>query len=323
MGRLVRQGSKLIYPTPNQFVTCRQPHFRKTRKLMASTQPVNLDPRHSTTRRLFSNATAAKMAPRRTGSFAHDDMQSEGGLRVQGLIKQSGEKLPLISIITVVYNGASELARTIESVLRLDYDNIEYIVVDGNSNDGTCEVLRHYETAIDYWCSEPDSGIYDAMNKGIELATGDFVYHLNIGDRVLRIPIEALIKLPASGVCLACRVQLGSGLIFSSASGMNLRYRNTIHHQGCFYRRSPQFRYSTTYKVFSDFDLNQRLKKSGRVIAVSSVIVAEHDSGGASHQRSHFSEVFQIVNTNYGPLWVAVCFLYFKLSGLRHRIGLA
>ena len=289
---------------------------------MASTQPVTLDTRHSTTRRLFANATATEMAPRRIGSLAHDDVQSEGGLRVQGLIKRSGEMLPLISIITVVYNGAYELARTIESVLRLDYDNIEYIIVDGNSKDGTCEVLRHYEAAVDYWCSEPDSGIYYAMNKGIELATGDFVYHLNIGDRILEIPIEALIKLPTSDACLACRVQLEDGLVFNSASGLGLRYHNTIHHQGCFYRRDPQFRYSTTYKVFSDFDLNQRLKKSGRAIGVSSVIVAEHDSGGASHQRSHFSEVYKIVNTNYGPLWVAVCFLYFKLSGLRHRIGL-
>lgn len=289
---------------------------------MLPAQPLKLDPRHSTTRRLFINAKFAETALGPSPRPAHDDVRNEGGLRLKGLIKRSGEKLPLISIITVVYNGASELASTIESVLRLNYDNIEYIIIDGNSTDGTCELVGRYDRVVDYWRSEPDSGIYDAMNKGIALATGDFVYHLNIGDRIIEIPIEDLIKLPTSAACLACRVQLGNDLVFDSASGISLRYRNTIHHQGCFYRRGPQVRYSTDYKVFSDFDLNQRLKKSGQLIATSAVIVAEHDKGGASHQRSSFREVFRIVNRNYGPLWVAVCFLYFKLSGLRQRLGL-
>lgn len=263
-----------------------------------------------------------KSASRHAPRDSSDDVTSEGGLRLQGFAKQSSEKLPLVSIITVVYNGVSELGSTIDSVLRLDYDNIEYIIVDGNSKDGTRDLIRRYEGAVDYWVSESDNGIYDAMNKGIALSTGDFVYHLNIGDRILAIPAEALIGLPASTACLACSVQLGNGQVFDSTSGIGLRYHNTIHHQGCFYRRGPQIRYSTDYKVFSDFDLNQRLKKSGLAIATSSVIVAEHDRGGASHQRSDFGEVFRIVNRNYGPLWVAVCFLYFKLSGLRHRMGL-
>ena len=289
---------------------------------MVPAQHVELDPRNSTTRRLFANATVTEATLGHTPSRAHNDLRNEGGLRLQGLVKRSGEQLPLVSIITVVYNGASELARTIESVLGLDYDNIEYIIIDGGSNDGTCELIRRYEQVVDYWCSESDGGIYDAMNKGIELATGDFVYHLNIGDRVLEIPAKDLVKLPTTAACVACSVQLGNGLVFDSATGISLRYRNTIHHQGCFYRRDPQIRYSADYKVFSDFDLNQRLKRSGQFIATSSVIVAEHDAGGASHQRSSFDEVFRIVNRNYGPLWVAVCFLYFKLSGLRQRLGL-
>lgn len=289
---------------------------------MDSAQQVELDARHSTTRRLFPNATTTEVALRHTPSLAHNDLRNKGGLRLQGLVKRSDDQLPLVSIITVVYNGASELATTIESVLGLDYDNIEYIIIDGGSKDGTCELVRHYEQFVDYWCSESDSGIYDAMNKGIELATGDFVYHLNIGDRILEIPIKDLVKLPTGAACVACSVQLENGLVFDSAKGISLRYRNTIHHQGCFYRRGPQVRYSTDYKVFSDFDLNQRLKRSGQFIATSSVVVAEHDAGGASHQRSSFDEVFRIVHRNYGPLWVAVCFLYFKISGLRQRLGL-
>ena len=262
-----------------------------------------------------------KSASRHAPRDSSDDVTSEGGLRLQGFAKQSSEKLPLVSIITVVYNGVSELGSTIDSVLRLDYDNIEYIIVDGNSKDGTRDLIRRYEGAVDYWVSESDNGIYDAMNKGIALSTGDFVYHLNIGDRILAIPAMALIALPASAACLACSVQLANGQVFDSASGIGLRYHNTIHHQGCFYRRGPQIRYSTQYRVFSDFDLNQRLLKAGRDMITSSEIVAEHAQGGVSHQSSRFNEVFRIVNTNYGPLWVAVSFLYFKLSGLRSRLG--
>jgi hypothetical protein len=99
-----------------------------------------------------------------------------------------------------------------------------------------------------------------------------------------------------------------------------LRYHNTIHHQSCFYRRGPQIRYDCEYRVFSDFDLNQRLVKEGREISVSPEIVAEHDQGGASHQRTRFGEVFRIVNRNYGPFWVIISFLYFKISGFRYRL---
>src|SRR5450432_3085742 len=95
---------------------------------------------------------------------------------------------PLVSVVTVVYNGAAQLRSTIESVLGQKRDDIEYIIVDGGSTDGTIDILRGLDDRIDYWISEPDAGIYDAMNKGIHLARGKFVHHLNIGDRLLRIP---------------------------------------------------------------------------------------------------------------------------------------
>ena len=277
---------------------------------------------HSTTRRLFAHASSITATALGTIGRLAAGASGEGGLRLQGLRKRSDDKLPVVSIVTVVYNGVDELTSTIESVLSLEYDNIEYIIVDGNSKDGTLELIRSYESVIDYWRSEPDSGIYDAMNKGVEFATGDFVYHLNIGDRILEIPIDALVQLPSDAACLACAVRLDGGQVFAPSGGISLRYHNTIHHQGCFYRRGSQIRYSTQYKVFSDFDLNQRLKKSGQIIATSSVIVAEHDRGGASHQRSKFGEVFKIIRSNYGLFWVVVCFLYFKFSGIRARLGL-
>jgi glycosyltransferase involved in cell wall biosynthesis len=90
---------------------------------------------------------------------------------------------PKVSIITVVYNGIEFLEETIKSVISQTYPNIEYIIVDGGSKDGTLDIIKKYEEHITKWISEPDKGIYDAMNKGIDLATGDWQNFLNAGDR--------------------------------------------------------------------------------------------------------------------------------------------
>ena len=81
-----------------------------------------------------------------------------------------------ISIITVVYHAADTIEQTIRSVVEQDYPNIEYIIIDGGSTDGTLDVIKKYEDRIAYWVSEPDKGIYDAMNKGLSAATGDYSY---------------------------------------------------------------------------------------------------------------------------------------------------
>ncbi len=95
------------------------------------------------------------------------------------------KKAPItISIITIVYNGADLLEETIISVLNQTYPHIEYIVVDGASNDGTLDLIHQYEDRLSKWISEKDNGLYDAMNKGIDLASGDFIWFMNCGDHV-------------------------------------------------------------------------------------------------------------------------------------------
>jgi len=89
---------------------------------------------------------------------------------------------PLISIITVVYNGKAFLEQTIQSVISQSYKNIEYIIIDGGSTDGTVDIVKKYEDNIDYWISEKDDGIYDAMNKGIFKASGEFTAFINADD---------------------------------------------------------------------------------------------------------------------------------------------
>lgn len=91
-------------------------------------------------------------------------------------------KQPKISIITVVYNARDALEKTLESVVRQDYTNKESIIIDGGSKDGTQEVIKKYENIVSFWVSEPDKGIYDAMNKGLSHAKGDYVTFLNAGD---------------------------------------------------------------------------------------------------------------------------------------------
>lgn len=94
-----------------------------------------------------------------------------------------GDNGTYISLITVAYNSARTIEATIRSVASQGYDNYEYIVIDGGSTDGTVDILRRHESEIDLWISEPDGGIYDAMNKGIALAHGDVVGILNSDDR--------------------------------------------------------------------------------------------------------------------------------------------
>ena len=87
-----------------------------------------------------------------------------------------------ISVITVVYNDAKNIRQTMESFFSQTWEEKEYIVVDGGSTDGTAEIIKEYADRLAWWCSEKDKGIYDAMNKGIQHATGDWINILNCGD---------------------------------------------------------------------------------------------------------------------------------------------
>lgn len=108
--------------------------------------------------------------------------QGCGGKRTKGGFRISSENSPLITVVTVVYNGIENLEQTIQSVLAQTYPNIEYLIIDGGSKDGTLQILEKYNDSIDYWVSEPDGGIYNAMNKGTALATGEYIAFLNADD---------------------------------------------------------------------------------------------------------------------------------------------
>ena len=108
--------------------------------------------------------------------------KKEGGLRLNGKFKSGSEHSPLITIITSVLNGAKTIESSIKSVIDQTYPNIEYIVIDAVSKDRTIDILEENSSCIDYWISEPDKGIYDAWNKGVALASGEWVLFLGADD---------------------------------------------------------------------------------------------------------------------------------------------
>lgn len=245
----------------------------------------------------------------------------EGGSRSKN---GTDKAQPLVSIITVVFRARNELHYLIESVLCLKNENTEFIVIDGGSEDGTCELLREYESEIDYWVSEPDCGIYDAMNKGIAAARGEFIFHLNAGDRLLCIPTSELkAASDHSADAAAFRVLITGSGEFRPSYTLLLRFNNTLHHQGTFFRRQSLPLYNTKYKVFADFDVNQKLALRGARVDIFDTVVASHATDGVSNipNRATNAEFFRIIANNYGITHVPIAWVLCKWRGLISRLS--
>lgn len=186
----------------------------------------------------------------------------EGGLRTKGIVKKSCNNEKIITIITVVLNGEKYLEQTIQSVINQTYKNIEYIIIDGGSNDATTNILLKYEDEIDYWISEPDKGIYDAMNKGISLANGSWILFLGSDDCLFNAKtIENLLSENNNDseiMLIYGKVLYKNGIYFKSKFNWKSLVRNPIHHQGAIYNSIlfRKFRYNILYKIYADYELN-------------------------------------------------------------------
>lgn len=169
-----------------------------------------------------------------------------------------------ISVITINYNDKIGLSKTIESVLNQTCENFEYIIIDGGSTDGSKELIEQYSKKIDYWVSEPDTGVFNAMNKGIKAATGDFVIFMNGGDcfnnsTVLK-EVEPLLDDNFD-------IYYGNNFKQSQNSkrlktypeklNFSFFYTSSINHQSTFIRKSlfsEHFYYNENYKIASDWE---------------------------------------------------------------------
>lgn len=227
-------------------------------------------------------------------------------------------KQPFVSIITVVYNAEKTIEKTILSVTNQKPKLVEYIIIDGGSTDGTLEIIKKHKNGIDYWISEKDNGIYDAMNKGISIAKGRYINFINSGDLLLKLPIIDTV-LPSD--ILAYPVMLSNSKIFLPYWGKGIKTHNTLPHQGCFYKKCDDLKFNVKYKVFADFALNQQyFKKNKEIKTFNSPVVAIHDINGISHDKKFAKEIFIVVNDNFGFCAKIKSWLYFKFEGLKKRI---
>jgi len=177
--------------------------------------------------------------------------------------------MPKISIITVCYNSAATIEKTINSVISQDYSNVEYIIIDGNSSDETQNIIRKYEDKIAYWVSEPDKGIYDAMNKGMQHATGDLIEFLNsddwFEDGALKNVADAWHREKADVYFGDYYFVFVDGTREHKHVSMGdcekLPYEMKLNHQAIFIKRDVILRYpfNLAYRIAADYDQLQRL----------------------------------------------------------------
>jgi len=167
-------------------------------------------------------------------------------------------KNPRITVVTVCYNAVSTIEKTILSVINQTYDNIEYIVVDGASTDGTVDIIKKYDERIAKWVNEPDKGIYDAMNKGISLATGDWINFMNAGDEFVN---NEVIQSFSSCIIDNCSVYYGDAIhrykfgerIVKSRPLKDIYKSMVFSHQSCFVKSNIFF--NTKYRYAADYDM--------------------------------------------------------------------
>lgn len=218
-----------------------------------------LDPAWSTTRRV------AKITP------AKAPAESCGGLRLRGYGKRGSMGLPLVTVVTVVRNERKALVDTLASVWDQSYPNLELVVVDGASTDGTPEYLRSAGDRIDLWISAPDNGIFDAMNKGVRLASGDWVIFLNAGDSFyLPLTVEKVMcRIPAHAELVYGHTYFLGGDFFGivPAWPLNQLWRTMVFtHQSLLTRREYLLNhpFDTRFRICADFNLIYNAYMEGR-----------------------------------------------------------
>lgn len=241
-----------------------------------------------------------------------------------------GEK-PTISVITVCYNAAKELEKTIASVRCQTYPHLQYIVVDGESTDATPQLLERQKADIDIILSEPDRGIYDAMNKGIDLATGDYLCFMNAGDVFHRE--DTLQKVFD---------QIGSdrpGVIFGDTdivdeSGKFIRRRRLsppevltagsfrkgmlVCHQSFYARRDLAPHYDLSYRLSADVDWCIKILRRSTHNHNTHLTLTDYLSEGATtkHHRASLMERFAIMRKHYGLISTVWSHLYFVMRAI-------
>jgi glycosyltransferase involved in cell wall biosynthesis len=233
------------------------------------------------------------------------------------------------SIITVTYNAARWIERTMASVLAQTYSHIEYIIVDGGSADGTVDIIRHHQSNIK-WSSEPDKGLYDAMNKGLQRATGDYVWFLNAGDTLHSPDTVARLAEQASRCQpLPCIVYGETDIIDDAGSFIahrrlksprrltwrSFRMGMLVCHQSFVVRRDVALPFDLRYRYSADFDWCIRCMKAAVRIHNAHLILSNYLNEGTTtaNRKASLKERFAIMAKYYGWLPSVLRHLWFGM----------
>ena len=261
------------------------------------------------------------------------DGKLEGGVRLQkkiGAVVKHGGKFspnrPLISVVTVVRNGADSIEKTIQSVLHQTFDNIEYIIIDGSSTDGTLDIIRKYEDKVAYWLSEPDHGIYDAMNKSIALVTGDWINFMNAGDLFYRDDVVADLF---GGVEVTADVLYGDHQVIYDAKHSKVKKAGGIRdlwkgmmfcHQSLFVRTAlmKSHNFNLRFKIAADFEVLYTLFLSDCVFLDTGMVIASVSASGLSgkHTLQTVKEQWMVVRSLSNGIFKNMFYTYMMIMRL-------
>jgi glycosyltransferase involved in cell wall biosynthesis len=190
---------------------------------------------------------------------------------------------PLITIITVVYNDVNSIEETILTVINQTYKNIEYIIIDGGSNDGTTDIIKKYEDRISYWSSEIDKGIYDAMNKGINKSNGEWIIFINAKDSFYSNDILSKINFNLEYDVIYGKTNIiyeHGNYILSPRSVKYLLKRMIFCHQSVFVKRRLLLLYpfDLEYQVASDYNLFYTLYTKNHYFKTENICIANFNA---------------------------------------------
>jgi len=232
---------------------------------------------------------------------------------------------PLISVITVVYNSVDEIGATLRSVVNQTYLNVELIVIDGGSKDGTVDIIKEYASGISYWISEPDGGIYDAMNKGIAVANGLYTIFLNAGDYIYENTTFTSVIDQLAGDFCADMVYGRSKIIKPNGAltDLTIRHSHTELWKGPCFRhgalfaktkllKENKFEISERLKVAADLDFIYKMYNKGYEFRpVDSVIIAFKEEGVSNDPYMNVADSYYMVK-KYGDLTLKKRWFYGK-----------
>lgn len=233
---------------------------------------------------------------------------------------------PQISIITVVFNGVDRIENTILSIVNQTYNNIEYLIFDGGSTDGTVDIIKKYESKISYWISEPDKGIYDAMNKGIEKASGKWINFMNAGDTFCKNETISNIFIDENssyniiyGDCMTYNNYLNSEIKVKARNFSLIKFELPFCHQSVFVERQllKENKFNLAYKNAADYDffLKMHFHKLANPLYIE-LVVSNYENNGASNSYKTLKEYYIIhskyYSLNKNHLYHLLRYQYFK-----------